>query len=396
MQVDITKNLNQTDRLLLGFVQNGQSDKAEQPMLLPEKPDWDDLLWQSRKHSVLSYAYYSFKETSASLVPDKYSEIFKTSFNNRRSKNVKALEELIKILQLFKKANIKNIILKGPYLAENIYPRPEMRAYDDIDVLVQKKNVERCKEIISQLGYEQIGDKGGLFEKQGRAQYHFRKSNKEMDLHWEPINNKWYPNVSSFFEEHIWQEARQINFKNATTWELSPEVLLTYQCIHLSIHHKFEKLIWFKDVDVVLRAAKIDWSSFIKKVKKYNLATYSYYALLFTRQLFSSPVPESVLEEIRPKYLSARIFEYLLNRENFFRLHDKKRKLAVQVWRICRDTFTERLKAFYWRFFPSIEWYLCYYPFLPKIKKIYYYPFYPLLIVLRLIRKPTNSLSLEE
>ncbi|KKM86074.1 hypothetical protein LCGC14_1282720, partial [marine sediment metagenome] len=81
MQVDITKNLNQTDRLLLGFVQNGQSDKAEQPMLLPEKPDWDDLLWQSRKHSVLSYAYYSFKETSASLVPDKYSEIFKTSFN---------------------------------------------------------------------------------------------------------------------------------------------------------------------------------------------------------------------------------------------------------------------------------------------------------------------------
>lgn len=396
MQLNITKNLNNTDKLLLGFVQNGQSDKSERTKLLSQTHDWDDVLWQSRRHSVIPYAYHSLKETSASFVPGKYAQIFKDSFNNRHAKNNEALKELIKILKLFEQQGIKNIVLKGPYLAEKIYARPDMRAYSDIDILVQKQDVQRCQQIFSQMEFEQVLVNDDLFDKQGRTQHHFQKSNVMIDLHWEPLNNKWYPNVSSFFRENVWEEARKTPFHTTITWELSYEVLLIYQCVHLSIHHKFEKLIWFKDVDSILRSAKIDWASFVEKIKRYNLTTFCYYSLLFTKHLFSSPVPHKVLEDIKPGYLTVRLFEFLVRRENFFRLHHKKRRLAILLWRVCRDSFSERLKAIYWLLFPSIEWYLHYYPFLPQIKRTYYYPFYPLLIMLRMFSKPTNNLLIEK
>lgn len=389
MQIDVTKNLNKTDRLLLGFVKNNINDNPERIKLLFKDTDWDDLLLQLKKHSVIPYAYHSLKSTSTNTVPKKYWEVFKSSFTKKNSVNQKALDEFTKILQIFEKAGIKNIILKGPYLSEQVYPKPDLRTFRDIDILVRKKDVGRCKDIFLRLGYEQVGHKGRLSEKEGRTQYHYLKRNVlVVDLHWQPLNNKWYPKVSTFFKENVWKESHKVRFQDTATWTLSSEVLLIYHCIHLSIHHKFEKLIWFKDIDEIVKARSIDWSAFIKKIKQYNLATYCYYALLFTKQLFSSPIPEDALKQMRPNFLTSRIFEYLLRRENFFRLHEKKRRLAIQVWRIQRDGFVERLKAIYWLLFPSIEWFLQYYPFLPRINRTFYYPFYPLLVILRMTRKP--------
>ena len=390
-KIDPFINMSPVDKILVYCVKDellGRKKKAI-AHFLKEPIDWSNLVLQSGSHGVNAYVYNTLKKVNGNLVSPDALQKLRNSYLVENSKTVNFSVELQKILLEFQKREIKNILLKGPFLAEQIYPRSDLRSYTDIDILVQEPDLFQATELLSNLGYIQNEKNERLYTNEGRTQLLFQKPNSVMiDLHWEVLNNKWYPNVSKYFAHDIWKNIYPLKLSNSATWAFPREDLLIYQCIHLAIHHKFHKLVWFKDVDQILRSGPIDWATFLTKVKKYRLVTHCYYALNLTKILLESPIPESILYDLRPRFFMARVFEFFLRRENLLRLSENRRSQTQQIWRILRDDFWQRWGAVRWRAFPSIEWYLCYYPFLPRIKEVYYYPLYPFLILLRLVRRP--------
>jgi len=70
--------------------------------------------------------------------------------------------------------------------------------------------------------------------------------------------------------------------------------------LHLALHHNFQGLIWYVDIDRLVAAQYIAWDGFIPAVTAFKLKTVTYLALTFTRQLLGTQIPDTVLDALRP------------------------------------------------------------------------------------------------
>lgn len=390
--INVYKNMDTTEKLIAYAAKDdGSIGKKEGILkLLDSSIDWQKLVSISEANGVDSIIYRSLKDVGNGKVPDEVLDKLKDLHTLKVAGSLVFTHGLTQIIESLNQLGIKNIVLKGPFLAEKVYADPNLRHYADLDILIQEEDVEKARSALNKLGYWQHEKNWKLFLDEGRTQYHFYKKGMiPVELHWELVNNRNYPFLSEYFRENIWKNVESVELAEENTWALSPEILLTYLCIHLSVHHKFYKLMWYKDIDQLIRSEnEVDWKNFVASAKKYRFATYCYYPLVLTKELFDTHIPEEVLDNLRPQFKLARMFEYLLKRENLLDGTRRGRRLTEQFWRVLRDRPDESLKALRRRVFPRVEWYIHYYPFLPRAREAYYYPFYPLLMVLRLARRP--------
>jgi hypothetical protein len=54
------------------------------------------------------------------------------------------------------------------------------------------------------------------------------------------------------------------------------------------------------DVERIVKHSSIDWDIFRKKVEKVGTKTAVYYSLYIAKQLFNTPIPEVILQELKP------------------------------------------------------------------------------------------------
>jgi len=394
-EIDPFANMSDAHKLVVYCTMDGEPSSKHVMIsgLLNQPVDWDEVIRLSGLHAVNAYLYHSLKDVGPEYVPTDVLAKLKNLHQVELTFGMMISAQLSKILKEFQNEDVKIMLLKGAYLDQRVYLQPGFRRYSDMDILVNKRDIPASENILNRLGFTKIIENEKLSESEGRTQVHYQKDNAFLvDLHWKAMNNKWYPNVTRYCEDNIWANARTEELNGDTVLVLSPEDMLIYQCIHLAVHHNFYKLIWFKDIDQIVRnITGIDWESVVLKIKKYRLATYCYYSLYFARELLGTPIPETVLCQLRPTFFAARLFESLLRRENLMEICADRRGKAQQQWMILRDSFWERLQVLVWRNTPSIQWYLHYYPFLPRVKEVYYYLLYPLLMILRLVYRPVDQ-----
>jgi hypothetical protein len=70
------------------------------------------------------------------------------------------------------------------------------------------------------------------------------------------------------------------------------------QVVHLSVHaqkHGFSRLIWLKDLDLLLRQQHIDWNIVRDVAHREGVAASVWYALELTRTLLGTPLPAAAL-----------------------------------------------------------------------------------------------------
>lgn len=394
---DLLRNMTIEDKILIYCTRDERSSgrNANIAECLKARVDWENMILRSVAHGVDSFLYYVLKAIDSGSVPSEVLQRLERLYLTKLSRNMIQSAELGKILQAMEEQGTEIVLLKGAFLDEKIYSMTGFRGFSDMDLLVRKADVSSAVSVLEKLGYTLIAENIELAKSEGRTQLHYQKANAFLvDLHWEAMNNKWYSNVTRYFADNIWQNATLTKFNGANVWILAHEDLLIYQCMHLSIHHNFHMLIWFKDIDeVICSRDDIDWALLVDKAKKYGLSTYCYYSLCFTKELLGSPIPTDVLSALRPKSILSRVFEAYLKKENILDIADDRRGRAQQIWMVLRDSSWSALFALRWRVFPSIHWYIQSYPFLPKIKESHYYPFYPLLMILRLVYRPVDQIE---
>jgi hypothetical protein len=344
---------------------------------------------------VLGWAHEALAKADAGLVPAQTMEQLRNNRISHTVKSARAKADLSAILSAFSGAGVRHMVLKGPLLAELVYPRPDLRYYTDIDLLVREEDIGLADRELSRLGYMLVGSTSDSIFDQGKTQAHYyREGSLPIDLHWQLINLPSHESSITIDMNDIWEAAVPVDLAGEATLSLSPEDMLLFQCAHMTAHHDFNRLLWFKDVEQVTRryAGAIDWESFVERVDRYRLRTFVYYSLVMSASLCGRlPVPEQVLGRLRPKYLMARLFERLVKRTNILELQVNRRRPALEVWRLMRDERGKRYGAMAKRSFPAVDWYLECYPFLPKIRhQRLYYGAYPVLMGLRLLKRPTG------
>ena len=95
------------------------------------------------------------------LLPAQLAAMLKTQYltNDLRGKVMR--RELQKILARFQEQDIGTILLKGAAtFTDDLYSSPAARTMLDMDLLVRKERIETARNILLQLGYEEIHDEG--------------------------------------------------------------------------------------------------------------------------------------------------------------------------------------------------------------------------------------------
>jgi Uncharacterised nucleotidyltransferase len=212
-------------KFLLSTLQRGGA-------VAPASIDWHALLELADSHGVLPLfcKKYSGKlpETFLSLVRSQWiAAAFLTS-------------ELEGILQQFCVHCVEVLPLKGPLLAQALYGSPCLRSSDDLDLLVQRRDFNKARSLLIDLGFEFVYQ---------ADDYHqtFRRRNTCIELHFSVAP----PSNPSMDLDRVWEHARVVEFRGQKARFFSKPDLIIYLTIH-GVKHGFSRLIWVLDLARVL------------------------------------------------------------------------------------------------------------------------------------------------
>ena len=280
--------------------------------ILADNLDWDYLLEEAHSRKVSPLLYRHLKDEEG--LPEKVKEDLKITYYTNSARNIWLLSKLGEILQIFREGEIPVIVLKGAALLETVYPDIGLRPITDLDLMVHRKDLPEIKEGLSRLGYENSEAYPEDFVKEGLM----------IDLHWELINVTRVGSRAKACKIEIsdfWQNSQALRISGMETRVLSPEYLLIDLCLHLVFHHGLSGLVWFIDIAEVLRfyQEEIDWDKFVNKVGKYGIEKPLYYALLCVKEILEAPIPEGILDSLRPAregFLEKKFLHSILNKED--------------------------------------------------------------------------------
>lgn len=216
--------------------------------------------------------------------------------------------EMTKVVGLLNEADIPVVVLKGPALADTVYPDPALRAYGDIDILIHEKDLLQTSEILRNRGYVEEHESNHphrIHQCHGIFQRKFLNSDSGhlVEVHCDHLQIGLEP-VSM---DEIWSDATEHSFGRATARVLEQHDLFVQLCVHL-LRHGFERLAWFKDLDLMVRGGTLDWELVAAKAQKQGCLDSMAYTLHLLTRVLGTQLPEGAARLVESQGRLSRAF----------------------------------------------------------------------------------------
>ncbi len=254
--------------------------------------DWRYVSDTALSNGIAPLLYYNLKKIHAHHdIPSGTLDQLKNVYLTNTAKNTYLGNELCRILGKFAKKCIDVMVLKGPALANSVYPDFGLRMYGDIDILIKKEDLPVVENLIPELGYV-------FTEDSIKQEYHKEKhyhlapcihsdKNIVLEIHWN-VTNRFHLNIDSW-----WQRSRTEKIMGCSARVLSPNDLFQHLCIHTS-KHGFRN-IDLRDICDISETIKcygeeIDWTLFQKEIDSYPISREVYSILYYVKRMFCSDV----------------------------------------------------------------------------------------------------------
>jgi hypothetical protein len=166
------------------------------------------------------------------------------------------LRALTQALDALAAQSIQPVLLKGLALAASLYPDPELRPCQDLDLLVRSPAEARAAGVaFRQLGYVHCEPEPG--EVPGfHTVYAAPAQSLTVELHTDPLQLGLPMRTASA----VWRTRETVEITGRQVCVLGLEYQILHLCVHLHTHG-YGRLIWLKDLDLLLRTrgAGADW-----------------------------------------------------------------------------------------------------------------------------------------
>lgn len=160
-------------------------------------------------------------------------------------------EELLRLLERFEHRGIPALVLKGPLLAEWLYSGLGLRAFGDLDVLVEPHQARAARTALEEAGY--VPDHPGA-EPSG---YHWRFARGHetavIELHWGFSTREFYFPLEP---QEVWLRRRTYPLIGQEVQSLG----LEHQLLTLAVHgsrHLWKRMFWLLDLALLLRRGEM-------------------------------------------------------------------------------------------------------------------------------------------
>ena len=209
--------------------------------------------------------------------------------------------EMTKVLTSLNGMEIPVVVLKGPVLAETYYPEAGLRPFGDIDILIHESNLARVSGLLHERGYRDKNEETDphphrLHECHSIFQRIFinEATGHVVEVHCDHLQIGLEP-VSM---DRIWETSLERAFGAASARALEDHDMFVQLCVHLN-RHGYERLIWFKDLDLMVRSGHLDWTKVEARAREQGCLAALSYTLWLLPRVLATPMPAAALKLAR-------------------------------------------------------------------------------------------------
>ena len=265
--------------------------------LAAEVRDWDAVGAMSAAHGISPWLLRTVARAGIAGLIDR--DVLSTMRRQAFASAMLSLaltEALEGALLSFEDAGIPVIVLKGPVVAEQ-YPGPELRPYRDLDLLVPLDRHAEVAAACARLGYEVIDDHGGVSAKTTSGHlfpfetvFAHRESGVLLDVHYDPLQLGLRPRDG----DGMWRRCEPWTFQRTAAKRPALDDLVLLLTVHLH-RHGFGRLIWCKDLDLILRrdGARLDWEWLAASARAEGVESSLTSMLRLLQRVLDTPLPDA-------------------------------------------------------------------------------------------------------
>lgn len=254
--------------------------------------NWNEVLQLAKLHKTEGIIFQTLSRSGLinNIEKKDLNEIkintFKTGVNQ-----IRGINYLYNILNIFNEVNIKVIVLKGLVIRE-FYPKPEHRSMCDADILIHKEDLDKTKIILLNLGY--VLDKH-------EASHHIKFTHDiypVIEVHWHLFKRDGFNNNLDIFESSIWENSICITMGTAKVLSLNYEDLALHLCMHMAAHLVSSGFGVRQLCDLCLlieaKGKEMNWESFMLKSSLYGFERFNSAIILVCNKLFDVEIPSGI------------------------------------------------------------------------------------------------------
>lgn len=275
-------------------------------MLVQKVLDWDLLADAAEYHGLAPILHCTLDRVCPELLPENVANRLRNCYRDSAKRNLILTANLLALLDAFASEGIAVVPLKGPTLAESLYPDPVLRPFSDLDILVRKQDVGAALRLLRREGYT-LGAHLARLSLPALLSLEFEVllHNDRMppvDLQWE-IGLGDYPFCID--PEILWRSRSPTRLAGREVPGFSPETLMLFLCVH-GAKHLWSRLQWLGDIARLARTQP-DWACLWELASGAGCGRPVLLGLLLAHELLQAPVPEAILERARHTQVLQRL-----------------------------------------------------------------------------------------
>jgi hypothetical protein len=216
--------------------------------------------------------------------------------------------ELSKLMDVFGSAGIRAIPYKGPVLAAQAYGDAALREFEDLDIILRQRDMEKANEAMVSLGYRprfpwilSPGAASALVP--GEYNYHHESRRLLVELHTE-ITLRHFP-VPPDLDE-LAGRLVPVSFSGHIVRTFAPEDGLLFLCVH-GAKDFWERISWVADIAEFVQAQPLDWDAIFRRAESARLRRMLHLGLALALGVLGAPLPDEIAARVRRDAVAASV-----------------------------------------------------------------------------------------
>jgi len=232
--------------------------------------DWDAVVEAAYDQGVLGVLVHHWRDANVEIPPSAFEAAERhCAIEQLWTQQVRAAAD--EALRRLDADGVRCIPLKGPLLAERLYPDAAIRPCLDLDLLIHARDVDVATSSLEALGYRREEGPGAQYAR--RHGHHLllrRAGTPDLELHF-----RVYAGFGTVLEaSDAFLHAEKSSTGTGVPMEvLAPEDEVLYLALHAA-GHSYVRLLWLHDLKLLVRRhATLDWRQVAARARALGVAS---------------------------------------------------------------------------------------------------------------------------
>ena len=235
-------------------------------------------------------------ETIGEALPPEAARRLGALYREECARHLLVTANLRRVQALLEAMQIPFLVVKGPALEALAYRVPRIRFYQDLDIVVPRREFPAALEAFEESGAEVV-DPNWLYHHEHVAGE--LRLSTGVDLHWHLLFFDELRKTTAIDMEEIFSRARGVPALGPTALTTDPVDTLIHLCLHACLEGG-GRLIWLKDIERSIANDPSSWDDVLERSSAWRVNLFVGTMLMRSRAVLGTPVPDSVIEHLLP------------------------------------------------------------------------------------------------